>query len=436
MMVVMVVRNLKYSGDRNDNDNAPQFNQPCFAKLTAKPVFTMLNSLFKSVNQFIASQSLGGVLLGMAALVALVISNSTWQGIYQDFLQIPGEIRLGDNWLVLSKPLIVWINDLWMAVFFLLVGLEIKRELLDGELASVRQAMLPAGAAMGGMLVPALIYAAFNWHDPIALRGWGIPMATDIAFALGVLVLLGSRVPASLKIFLTAVAIIDDLGAILVIAFFYTADLSPVMLLAAGVGGLVLLALNRCRVTAIGPYVVVGLVIWVCVLKSGIHATLAGVVTALAIPLSDGKGGSPLGKAEHALHPWVTFLILPVFAFANAGVSLANVTPSTLIQAVPLGIVCGLLFGKAMGVFGASWLLVKFGGAQLPVNCRWIQFFGVCVLCGVGFTMSLFIGSLAFEGGDAALDAQLKLGVLLGSLLSTVVATLILVASDDHKQLA
>ena len=398
--------------------------------------FTMLNALFKSVNQFITSQSLGGVLLGVAALVALAISNSSWQGIYQDFLQIPGEIRLGDNWLVLSKPLIVWINDLWMAVFFLLVGLEIKRELLDGELASVRQAMLPAGAALGGMVVPAVIYAAFNWQDPVALRGWGIPMATDIAFALGILVLLGSRVPASLKIFLTAVAIIDDLGAILVIAFFYTADLSPVMLLAAGAGGLVLLALNRCRVTVIGPYVVMGLVIWVCVLKSGIHATLAGVVTALAIPMSDGKGGSPLAKAEHALHPWVTFLILPVFAFANAGVSLANVTPSTLMQAVPLGIVCGLLFGKAVGVFGASWLLVKFGGAQLPVNCRWIQFFGVCVLCGVGFTMSLFIGSLAFEGGDAALDAQLKLGVLLGSLLSTVVATLILVASEDRKQLA
>lgn len=398
--------------------------------------FTMLNALFKSVNQFITSQSLGGVLLGVAALVALAISNSPWQGIYQDFLQIPGEIRLGDNWLVLSKPLIVWINDLWMAVFFLLVGLEIKRELLDGELASVRQAMLPAGAALGGMVVPAVIYAAFNWQDPVALRGWGIPMATDIAFALGILVLLGSRVPASLKIFLTAVAIIDDLGAILVIAFFYTADLSPVMLLAAGAGGLVLLALNRCRVTAIGPYAVMGLVIWVCVLKSGIHATLAGVVTALAIPMSDGKGGSPLAKAEHALHPWVTFLILPVFAFANAGVSLANVTPSTLMQAVPLGIVCGLLFGKAVGVFGASWLLVKFGGAQLPVNCRWIQFFGVCVLCGVGFTMSLFIGSLAFEGGDAALGAQLKLGVLLGSLLSTVVATLILVASEYRKQLA
>ena len=392
----------------------------------------MLNSIFKSVNQFASSQSLGGVLLGISALIALAISNSPWAAGYQQFLQFPGELRLGGNWLVLSKPLIVWINDLWMAVFFLLVGLEIKRELLEGELASVRQAMLPAGAALGGMLVPALIYVAFNWNDPVTLKGWGIPMATDIAFALGILVLLGSRVPPSLKVFLTAVAIIDDLGAILVIAFFYTADLSPHMLLAAGVGVLVLLALNRCRVTSIGPYVVVGLVIWVCVLKSGIHATLAGVVTALAIPLSDGKGGSPLTRVEHALHPWVTFLILPVFAFANAGVSMAGFSPDTLLQAIPLGIVCGLLCGKAMGVFGASWLMIRFAGAQLPAHSRWSQFFGVCVLCGVGFTMSLFIGSLAFDGAGGEYDVQVKVGVLLGSLLSALAAILILLASNPR----
>jgi NhaA family Na+:H+ antiporter len=257
-------------------------------------------------------------------------------------------------------------------------------------------------------------------------------MATDIAFALGILVLLGSRVPASLKVFLTAVAIIDDLGAILVIAFFYTADLSPTMLVAAGVGGLVLLALNRLRVMAVGPYVIVGLVVWVCVLKSGIHATLAGVVTALAIPISDGRGGSPLGRAEHALHPWVAYLVLPVFAFANAGVALDGVTLGTLLQSVPLGIALGLVVGKAAGVFGASWLLIRWGGARLPAGSSWGQFWGVCVLCGVGFTMSLFIGSLAFEGADAMYEAQVKLGVLLGSLVSGVLGLAVLLGSRNR----
>ena len=291
---------------------------------------------------------------------------------------------------MLAKPLLVWVNDLWMAVFFFLVGLEIKRELLEGELASKAQALLPAGAALGGMVLPAAIYAAVNWGDPVALRGWGIPMATDIAFALGILVLLGSRVPTSLKVFLTAVAIIDDLGAILVIAFFYTADLSPTMLVAAGVGGLVLLALNRLRVMAVGPYVIVGLVVWVCVLKSGIHATLAGVVTALAIPISDGRGGSPLGRAEHALHPWVAYLVLPVFAFANAGVALDGVTLGTLLQSVPLGIALGLVVGKAAGVFGASWLLIRWGGARLPAGSSWGQFWGKCALAGQA-TRFLFV---------------------------------------------
>ena len=263
----------------------------------------MIKRAIHTVNEFIQSQSFGGVLLAITAVLALVISNSPLSDAYQYFLQLPGQVRVGDGWLVLSKPLLLWVNDLWMAVFFFLVGLEIKRELLEGELASKAQALLPAGAALGGMVVPALIYAAINRGDPVALNGWAIPAATDIAFALGILVLLGSRVPASLKVFLTAVAIIDDLGAILVIAFFYTANLSVGMLLAAGVGVAVLVLLNRLRVVAIGPYVLVGLVIWVCVLKSGIHATLAGVITALAVPLSDGKGGSPLRAAEHALHP-------------------------------------------------------------------------------------------------------------------------------------
>jgi Na+:H+ antiporter, NhaA family len=326
--------------------------------------------------------------------------------------------------------LLVWINDLWMAVFFFLVGLEIKRELLEGELASVSQALLPAGAALGGMLIPALIYSAINSGDAVALRGWAIPAATDIAFALGILVLLGKRVPVSLKVFLTAVAIIDDLGAIVIIALFYTAQVSVPMLFAAGAGVAVLVAMNRARVMNIGLYVLVGLVVWLFVLKSGVHATLAGVVTALAVPLvnpsKSGHGKSPLKTAEHALHPWVAFGVLPVFAFANAGVSLQGVSFATLLQTVPLGITAGLLLGKAVGVFGAAWLMIRFSPARLPDQASWMQFFGVCVLCGVGFTMSLFIGGLAFAGHGAGFETQLKLGVLLGSILSGVVGSLIL----------
>ena len=386
----------------------------------------MLKTVKRNLDQFIHSQSMGGVVLALAAGLALLISNSPWSERYMAFRDWPGELRVGGDWLVLSKSLLHWVNDLWMAVFFFLVGLEIKREMLQGELASVKQALLPAGAALGGMLMPALIYTAINWGDAVALRGWAIPAATDIAFALGILVLLGSRVPASLKIFLTAVAIIDDLGAILIIAFFYTENLSLAALAGAGAGVLVLLLLNRLRVMAIGPYVAVGLVIWVFVYKSGIHATLAGVITALAIPLEDGKGGSPLERAEHALHPWVAFAVLPVFAFVNAGVSLQGVTPYTLLQSVPLGIAAGLVLGKAVGVFGASWLLIRFAGARLPAGAGWASFFGVCVLCGVGFTMSLFIGGLAFQGQGADYETQLKIGVLSGSLLAGILGSLTL----------
>jgi NhaA family Na+:H+ antiporter len=313
-----------------------------------------------------------------------------------------------------------------MAVFFFLVGLEIKREVLEGELSSAQQAMLPIGAALGGMVVPALIYAAINRNDAVALKGWAIPAATDIAFALGILVLLGSRVPASLKVFLTAVAIIDDLGAILVIAFFYASGLSWPFLLAAGVGALALFGLNRLRVTVILPYLLVGLVVWFCVLKSGIHPTLAGVITALAIPMADGKGGSPLKDTEHALQPWVAFAVLPVFAFVNAGVSLEGVTLATLTQTVPMGIVIGLVFGKFAGVFGASCLLIRLTGATLPAHSSWAQLAGVSVLCGVGFTMSLFIGSLAFEGAGPGYLTQVKIGVLGGSLLSALAGAAVL----------
>ncbi len=376
--------------------------------------------MLTEIRRFIQSESAGGVVLGLAALAALIVANSPAAGWYDAFVHLRGELRIGDDALVLAKPLVVWVNDLWMAVFFFLVGLEIKRELLEGELASLKQALLPAGAALGGMVVPALIYAAINWGDAVALRGWAIPTATDIAFALGILMLLGSRVPASLKVFLTAVAIIDDLGAIIVIALFYTDHLSATMFAAAAVGAAVLFALNRARVTSIAPYVVVGAVVWLCVLKSGVHATLAGVITALAVPMRRPDGGSPVEDAEHVLHPWVAFLILPTFAFVNAGVSLQGVSADTFGQSVPLGIALGLVAGKAVGVFCAAWLIVKLAGAGFPAGATLRQFFAVCLLCGVGFTMSLFIGGLAFEGQGAAYETQLKLGVLGGSLVSAL----------------
>jgi NhaA family Na+:H+ antiporter len=393
----------------------------------------MVSAAFR---RFFAAESAGGIVLAVATVLALAISNSPWGADYEAFRNIPGEVRIGANWLVLSKPLILWVNDLWMAVFFLLVGLEIKRELIVGELASVRKAMLPAVAAVGGMAVPAGIYAVLNINDPVALRGWAIPAATDIAFALGILMLLGSRVPASLKIFLTAVAIIDDLGAIVVIAFFYTAQLSLPMLGAAVVGCAVLFALNRLRVKSVLPYLFVGAIVWVCVLKSGVHATLAGVATAFAIPLGNATGEededehSPLQELEHALHPWVAFVVLPMFAFANAGVALQGLSVQTLTQTVPLGIAGGLVLGKAIGVFGASWLLSVLAGAELPAGANRKQLFGVCVLCGVGFTMSLFIGGLAFEGQGSGYDTQVKLGVLGGSLIAGVLGTLILLRAE------
>lgn len=386
-----------------------------------------------ALKRFFAAGSAGGIVLAVATLAALLVSNSPWGIEYEAFRQLPGEVRIGNDALVLAKPLILWINDLWMAVFFLLVGLEIKRELLVGELSTFRQALLPLGAALGGMVLPAGIYAAFNWHDPVALRGWAIPAATDIAFALGILLLLGSRVPASLKVFLTAVAIIDDLGAIVVIAFFYTANLSWAMLAGAAVGIVVLFMLNRSGVKSVLPYLAVGVVVWLCVLKSGVHATLAGVVTAFAIPLrtdDEEDGHSPLESLEHALHPWVAFAVLPMFAFANAGVALQGLSLGTLTEPVPLGIAAGLVLGKAVGVFGASWLLAVTGVAELPDGSNRWQFFGVCVLCGVGFTMSLFIGGLAFEGQGPAYETQVKLGVLGGSLIAGVLGTYILIRAE------
>ena len=385
--------------------------------------------MISSIRRFITSESAGGLVLALAAVAALTVANSALGPAYREFIGLRGEVRIGNDWLVLSKPLLLWVNDLWMAVFFFVVGLEIKREVLGGELDTVKKALLPASAALGGMAVPALIYAALNFGDALALRGWAIPMATDIAFALGILMLLGSRVPVSLKVFLTAVAIIDDLGAIIVIAVFYTDHLSMPMLAAAGGGALLLLLLNQWRVSSVGPYVVIGLFIWVCVYKSGIHATLAGVVTAMAIPLRDDDGGSPLQTAENTLHPWVAFGVLPMFAFVNAGVNLQGVSLGTLAQGIPLGIALGLVVGKAIGVFGASWLLIRITGAGLPAGASTRQFIGVCVLCGIGFTMSLFIGGLAFAGQDPSYETQVKLGVLGGSLIAGLLGVALLLSA-------
>ncbi len=369
-------------------------------------------------------EAAGGVLLMLAAAAALALDNSPLAHLYDALLTIPVVVQVGA--LVLEKPLLLWINDGLMALFFLLVGLEIKRELLEGNLSSWRQAVLPALAALGGMAAPALIYAALNADDPAALRGWAIPAATDIAFAVGILALLGSRAPAGLKVFLLAVAVIDDLGAILIIAAFYTADLSLTSLGVAAAAAAVLLALNLCGVTRLLPYILVGVVIWVAVLKSGVHATLAGVIVALFIPLRTGDASAPppLLRAEHGLHGFVALFVMPVFAFANAGVHLGGLSPGDVLSPVPLGIAAGLFFGNQIGIFGLTWAGVRLGLCRLPEGVAWRHVYGASALAGIGFTMSLFIGALAFD--DPAQQAAVRLGVLSGSLLSGVVGYAVL----------
>ena len=376
------------------------------------------------IADFLKLESAAGLLLVAAAALALICSNSPLRHAYDDLLKIPVEMRFGS--FAVAKPLLLWINDGLMAIFFLLVGLEVKREVIEGELSTPAQIVLPVAAGVGGMVVPALIYFIFNRGNGAALNGWAIPTATDIAFALGVLSLLGKRVPMSLKIFLTAVAIADDLGAIVIIALFYTAELSLPMLFLAAVAIAVLIALNMQKVTRIAPYVIVGVILWVFVLKSGVHATLAGVAIAFAVPLkaTDGQGHAPLHQLEHGLHPWVAFGVLPIFAFANAGVSVAGVTLTALAEPLPLGIAAGLFVGKLVGVGGASVMLIRLGLAKLPEGASWLQLIGVAALCGVGFTMSLFIGSLAFDGPEYF--TPLRLGVIAGSMLSGVTGYLLL----------
>ncbi len=377
----------------------------------------MVDAVINRIEQFLKLQSSAGLVLMAAAALALIASNAPGlSALYDMLLTTRMVIAIGD--FDIDKPLLLWINDGVMASFFFLIGLEIKREVMRGELSTRAQATLPLFAAVGGVAAPALIYAGLNWGDPTAIKGWAIPAATDIAFALGVLSLLGPRAPASWKILLLAIAIIDDLSAIVIIAIFYTANLSVEALGLALVGVAGLFALNRARITKIIPYVLIGTFIWVCVLKSGVHATLAGVVTGLMIPI-DGRekdDPSPLETLEHDLHPWVAFLVLPIFAFANAGVSFAGMSADALTASVPLGVALGLLIGKPVGVVAMAALALAIGAASMPVGTNWRSLIGVGCLTGIGFTMSLFIGSLAFDSAERM--NEVRLGVLIGSIAS------------------
>lgn len=381
----------------------------------------------KTITEFINKESSPGILLIMVTLLALFLQNSFLTHFYTDFLHTPVEIRFGD--LQIAKPLLLWVNDGLMAVFFFLIGLEVKREVIQGHLSSLKQITLPGIAALGGMVVPALVFIAFNKGESFAMNGWAIPTATDIAFALGILSLLGNRVPVSLKIFLMALAIIDDLGAILIIAFFYTSELSTLSIGIAAVSLTTLFIMNRMDIAIKSAYIVVGIILWVSVLKSGVHATLAGVALALMIPLSskDKKGNhfSMLKEMEHDLHKWVAFMILPLFAFVNAGVNLKGISLSEMAGPVPLGIMFGLFIGKQVGVFGFSWIAIKMGLASLPKESTWTLLYGVSVLTGIGFTMSLFVDTLAYSDTQIYHYAD-KLAILLGSFLSAIVGYLIL----------
>ncbi|RTL62722.1 MAG: Na+/H+ antiporter NhaA [Hyphomicrobiales bacterium] len=380
----------------------------------------------KTVSAFFHHEAAGGIVLLVAAILAMLVKNSGLAHLYDEIFEFKVGPEVGS--FSLYKPLHLWINDGLMAVFFFLVGLEIKREMLVGELSSFGRAVLPGIAAVGGMLVPSLIYIGINWHNATALRGWAIPAATDIAFAVGILALIGPRVPSSLKVFLLALAILDDLGAILIIALFYTASLNLFALALAAAACAILLLLNRRNVQSLWPYLIVGLFIWVCVLKSGLHATLAGVVVALFVPLDSGSEDesklSLLERLEEALHAPVAFFILPLFAFSNAGVSLAGMTLDKLFSSVPMGIALGLLLGKPIGIFLATWLSVTARIAPKPEGASWVQVLGAGLLGGIGFTMSLFIGMLAFT--DAERAAELRLGVLAGSLLAATLGYLLL----------
>lgn len=387
------------------------------------------------VKEFIKKESSSGVILIFITLLALLLKNSPFSVYYTNILQTTIEVSIGDL-LELKKPLLLWINDGLMALFFLLIGLEIKRELLGGHLSTFSKLALPGLAAIGGMLFPALIFIAFNHNDPFALKGWAIPTATDIAFALGILSLLGNKVPVTLKIFLMALAIIDDIGAILIISIFYTHDLSLESMFLALCCFLVLLIMNRLNVIRITAYIIIGIFLWVSVLKSGVHATLAGIILAFTIPLNmqndEGKHISPARILQHNLNFWVAYFVLPIFAFMNAGVDLRTISFEDLTNNVALGITLGLFLGKQLGVMLFVYLAVKFNIAQLPKCATWAQMYGVAVLTGIGFTMSLFIDSLAYNDSDIFMHTD-RLAILCGSIISGIVGYLILKYAKNRK---
>jgi NhaA family Na+:H+ antiporter len=376
----------------------------------------------------ISREVLASIVLFVATVLALIFANSPLREFYERLLTT--HVELGIAPYSLSKEILHWINDGLMVIFFLLVGLEIKREAIRGALSKPSAAMLPIVGAIGGMIVPAVIYASINWSNPEALRGWAIPAATDIAFAVGVMALLGKRVPPTLKVFLLALAIMDDLGAILIIALFYTSDLSLTALSLAATGVAVLALLNHWGVMRVWAYLLVGAFVWVCVLNSGVHATLAGVATALAIPLSGPKKGTdgPLPSLEHALSPWVSFAIMPIFAFANAGLSLGGLSTNDMLSQIPVGIALGLFIGKPIGIYGAVRAVIRSGFGEMPHGASQTQLLGTAILGGVGFTMSLFIGLLAFPDPDTS--SEVRLGVIVGSFLSAAVGYIVLVSSQ------
>lgn len=386
------------------------------------------------ITKFFKLESASGIILLLAAVLALVFANTPLQVYYDLLLDTPVEIRIST--FEIAKPLLLWINDGLMAVFFFLIGLELKRELIEGELSDKRNIILPGIGAIGGMVIPALIYIYFNYKDAAAMQGWAIPAATDIAFALGVLTLLGSRVPVSIKIFLTSLAIFDDIGAIIIIAIFYTAKISTLSLIVVACCIPILLWINKRNPASTSVYIIVGLVMWVAMLKSGVHATLTGVLLAMFIPLKSKTDVhySPLKRMEHDLHSLVAFFVLPVFAFANSGINLSGIGFEQIAHNVPLGIILGLFIGKQVGVFAFCWLAIKFKLAVLPKGISWGVLYGTAILCGIGYTMSLFIGSLAFEDTKVSQVFDDRLGILLGSFISGIVGYIVLRFSLPPKQ--
>ncbi|MGB3212056.1 MAG: Na+/H+ antiporter NhaA [Desulforhopalus sp.] len=386
----------------------------------------MKKSIPLPLRKLIHSESAGGLLLMVTAALAMVMANSPLSTFYDLIITTPVHVRVGP--IEIAKPLLLWVNDGLMAAFFFVIGLELKRELLIGELSDRRKIILPALGALGGMVLPALIYVAVNYNDPVAIRGWAIPAATDIAFALGILSLLGSRVPISLKVLLTSLAIFDDIGAIIIIALFYTDAISLASLVVAGVCICVLLTMNRKGQENFSMYVFVGSIMWVAMLKSGVHATLAGVILAMFIPMTSRRNPkrSPLMEIEHDLHTAVTFFVLPIFAFCNSGINIFNASFDFFIHGVPVGIVLGLFCGKQIGIFSFIWLGIRFKLSTMPTGMSWGSLYGMSTLCGIGFTMSLFIGALAFDQTVTSLVFDERLGIIIGSLLSGVVGFLLL----------